>query len=295
MKILIIGGTSLIGWQLVNFCIANKMDAHFTYFTHKISSPLYSYLDITKKESTIKLIKRIEPDIVIHASAFTKVDECETNKDLANSINVTGLFNVLEGCKKTNSMIIFISTSFVFNGKKSLYDENDSTSPINYYGITKFRGEELVKNSTLPYLILRTDQPYFWKTEWQKTNSVIRVLETLRAKNTLREIKDWSNTPTYVPDFVNALFELINKKATGIFHVVGSEFINRYEWALQIADIFELDKTLITPINSSELKLSAKRNNVHLNNEKLYKATGIRMKGIHEGLIEMKKSMIHNS
>ena len=86
----------------------------------------------------------------------------------------------------------------------------------------------------------------------------------------IKYLIDWYNTPTYVPDFIIAAMKLIQNDHEGIFHLVGSDFINRFDWAEKTAKIFNLKKELINPINSSELKLSVERKNIHLNNDKLF-------------------------
>ena len=136
-------------------------------------------------------------------------------------------------------------------------------------------------------MILRTDQPYCWNEKWQRTNSVIRVIDSLKKNQIFNEVIDWYNSPTYVPDFVIATKKLIQKDSEGIFHLVGSDFIDRYNWSLRVADIFHLKKELLKPINSSELKLPEKRNNIKLNNNKLFQETGYRMLGVEEGLKKM--------
>ena len=195
----------------------------------------------------------------------------------------------VEGAKKSKSKIVFVSTSSVFSGNKKENFEEDATDPISNYGITKVVGEEIVRNSNLPYLILRTDQPYCWPEKWQHINSVKRVIETLKSGIILKEIIDWHNTPTYVPDFVRVTTKLIQINETGIFHLVGPDFINRFNWALLTAEIFGLKKEMIQPINSKELNFVAKRSNVKLNNRKIGKRTGILFSGIKEGLIDMEK------
>ena len=289
MKILIIGGSSVIGWKLLNFLNENNIDVEFTYLQHQIRFKRGRKLDISKKDLVIKTILDSNPDVVIHTAALTNVDLCETNTNLADTVNVGGIKNIVEGCKNINSKLIYISTSFVFDGKKSKYTEDDKTSPSTYYGITKSQGENLVKNSGLKYLILRTDQPYCWVEKWQHSNSVLRVLQTLKTGRTMKEVVDWYNTPTYVPDFVYATKQLIDEDQQGIFHLVGSDFINRYDWAIKTAEIFGLNKNLLKKTKSDSLNLPAKRVNVNLSNDKLYRTTGIRMKVVKEGLLDMRK------
>lgn len=290
MKILVIGGSGVIGFEAIRKFSELGHDVFFTYNQNKIFLPNGICVDIRDKNLTLKLIKKIKPDIVVHTTAITNVDLCETDKELAKSVNVTGTSNIIEGCKLVNSKLVYISTSFVFDGIKSKYHEDDPTSPATFYGITKERGEKLVSTSGLQFLILRTDQPYCWKESWQHTNSVSRVLETIKSGKVLNEIVDWYNRPTYVPNFVTLMSELIRNNESGIFHVVGSDFINRYEFSLKVAEIFNLNKDLIKPITSETLHLPAKRVNVNLENDKLTQKTGVEMLGVKEGLIEMLKS-----
>ena len=147
MKILVIGGSGVIGFKLVEYFNKTQKNVEFTYQTNKPKFSKGHCLDITQKKPTIELIAKVNPDIIIHTVALTNVDLCETDKELANLINVKGTENILEGCKITNSKIVYISTSFVFNGEKKEYFEDDITSPATYYGITKLKAEQLVVKS----------------------------------------------------------------------------------------------------------------------------------------------------
>ena len=287
MKIFIVGGSGVIGSYFVKSFAKENSDITYTYYKNKVSYTKGINLDVQDRADTLKTLKKFQPDLIIIANALTGVDFCEANPSLAESINVKGTKNIVDGCKSVNSKLVFISTSAVFNGTKSEYSENDKPNPIGIYGLTKFQGEKIIQESNLPFLILRTDQPYCWKEKWQHTNSVIRVIENLEKNQQFKEVVDWYNTPTYVPDFVNATKELIQKDLEGIFHLVGSDFISRYDWSQKVADIFHLKKNLIKPIDSSELKLPVERNNIKLNNNKLLQNTGYKMAGVEEGLRKM--------
>ena len=287
MKILVIGGSGVIGSYFVKALLKQNHDLLFTYYKNKIPSTNSVYLDVQDRKSTIEIILKNNPELVIICNALTGVDLCEKNPSLADSINVKGTQNIVDGCNEINCKLVFISTSAVFDGTKNEYFENDETNPTGVYGISKLQGELIIKNSNLPYLILRTDQPYSWNEKWHHTNSVIRVIENLEKNQTFNEIIDWYNTPTYVPDFIIAAMKLIQNNHEGIFHLVGSDFINRFNWAEKTAKIFNLKKELIIPINSSVLNLSVERKNINLNNDKLFQKTHHRMIGIDEGLQEM--------
>ena len=287
LKILLTGGSGMIGTKILSKFIERNTEINYTFLKNSTPFENGHHLDISCRKDTLELLNKINPDIVIHSAALANVDLCETNHKLADLINVKGTENIVEGCKIIKSKVVYISTSYVFDGKKDQYYEDDDPSPTIYYGITKYRAEEIVKNSNLDYLILRTDQPYCWVEKWQRINSVIRVIQTLGSSKILKEITDWYNKPTYVPNLVEALIKLLKFKQSGIFHLVGSDFINRYIWALSVAEFFGLNKNLIVPINSKELNLSAKRRKINLNNEKIFRKTSFKMIGIKEGIKKM--------
>ena len=285
--ILIIGGSGFLGYYLHHGLIASGEKIISTYYKNRIEEENFCYLNITNTKSTIKLIQKIQPDIIIYASGITDVDLCEKNKKLARAINVDGIKNVIDGAKNYGSKIIYISTSAVFDGSKRFYLETDKTNPISYYGKTKLDGEKVVINSGLPNMIIRTDQPYGWKKNWHHTNSVLRIMTTLEQGKNFEEISDWYNTPTYVEDFVKATIRLIDKEQTGFFHVVGTDYDNRFNFSKKVCDAFGFKQDKIQKINSKDLKLPAKRVNVKLVSKKIA-SFNITMLSFSKGLEKMK-------
>lgn len=220
---------------------------------------------------------------------MTNVDLCETSHEIANKVNIEGTRNIVDGCKEVNSKIIYISTSNIFDGKKKMFFENDNPNPINYYGFTKLVGEETVVNSGLPFLILRTDQPYSWTENWQRKSFVMWVLEKLKMSEIVKIFVDWYSNPTFLDDFVKITNELIDRNKEGIYHVAGSDFINRYKWALKIAEMFDEDPKKIRPAKSEQSGLPAKRANANISNLKIQREIGIKPVGIKEGLKLMRE------
>jgi len=288
LKILVIGGSGVIGFESLKKLKELDNDVFYTYYQNKIPISNGFLLDIRDKNAVMDLFQKIVPDIVIHTTAITNVDLCETDQKLATDVNITGTSNIVNACKKNKSQLVYISTSFVFDGTKTGYSEEDITNPATFYGYTKDKGEKLVKNSGLSFLILRTDLPYGIKEKWHHTNSVSRVIDTIKSGGILNEITDWYNKPTYVPNFVDIMIDLLIKKETGIFHIVGSDFLNRYNFSMTAANIFQLSQDKIQPINSKKLKLPAKRVNVNLEIKKIQEKTNIRILGIKEGLVNMR-------
>jgi dTDP-4-dehydrorhamnose reductase len=149
-------------------------------------------IDITKKEIFIA-IKKVKPEFVIHCAAFTDVDGCEIQKEKAWEVNVTGTENVAKACQKIGAKMIYVSTDFVFDGKKGMYKETDKTNPINYYGKTKLEGEKRVKEICKNYVIARTSVLYGWH---ERLNFVTWVIEQLKNKNKIRIVTDQYTSPT---------------------------------------------------------------------------------------------------
>ncbi len=293
MRILVTGGTGVIGYKLVKLLVNKGEDVHYTFLANNVGIPeaVAHKLDVKDSGAVIDFIKNIKPDLTFHTIALTKVDLCETNHQLADAINIQGTRNVVDACKQVDSKIVFVSTSAVFDGKKQVYYEQDARNPQYYYAFTKAEGEKIVENSGLGFLILRTDQPYCWVEKWQHDNSVLRVLNKLKAGEVMKDVIDWYSNPTLVDNFVEVAYALIKKNKNGIYHVIGSDFLNRYEMALKVAEVFSLDKNLVQPMKSADLNLPAKRVNVNMNNEKAQKDSGIKLLNFEESLIKMRNQI----
>lgn len=291
MKVLVFGGSGFIGSKFIKNLLKKGNDVYFTYNTNRCAfEGATSYqVDITNKESVVNLIRKIKPDVTINTTAVPSMDLCETDKVLADKVNVGGTKNIVEGCKKVNSKMIFISTSAVFDGSKESNLENHDPKPINYHGLTHFQAEKIIRESGLPHLIFRTDHPYGWIEKWQKENTAVRVINSLEYDEPVSEVADWYNTPTFIDNFIEVSSKLLEKQKEGIYHVVGPDFVNRYIFALKIAELMKKDRNLIKPIKSSELKLPAKRGKVKLNNKKAEIDARMVLVGIEDGIKQMLK------
>jgi len=288
MKFLIFGASGPIGFNLFEYFKKNGHIVKGTYFRNNPNVFDLYQIDISDKEQINKIIKNTEPDFVIDCVALAGVDLAETDNKLAHSITVVGTQNIIQGCKPLKNKIIYVSTSYVYSDDNDISSENSMTEPSTYYGKTKLLAEKNVIDSDLDHIILRTDQPYFWTKSWQRDNSIIRLLKSIKNKQKFNEIVDWNNNPTYIPDISQSLDLLIQKNKTGIYNIVGNDFVNRYHWSVKVAEIFGLDTSLINPIQSSKLKISIKRPNINSTNKKLLLDTGYKMKGIVNGASSMK-------
>ncbi|MBZ0179182.1 MAG: dTDP-4-dehydrorhamnose reductase [Melioribacteraceae bacterium] len=218
----------------------------------------YRELDISVRKDVKKIFNEFYPDVVINAAAYTNVDKCETEKELAWRINVEGVENLMYFSKVIDAHLIHISTDYVFDGKEGPYTEDAPVNPVGYYGRTKLASENLLVASGGDYTIIRTNVLY-GPVKYGRPDFVKWVVTSLREGNEIRIVDDQYNNPTYIDDLVKAIDAAIRKKAVGIYHIGGREVLNRYEFTLRIADFFDLEKSLIKRIKTEDLNQAARR------------------------------------
>lgn len=291
MKILITGGTGLLGNSLMRFA-SQKHNIVGTYLKDLVEFGDYDLreLDITDRKKTIELVKKVVPEIVIHTAAFTNVDACETEKETAYNVNVLGAENVALACKEANSRMIYISTDYVFDGEKGNYVETDRPNPVSHYAETKLLGEQMVKGtlSEEKFAITRINL-YGWNV-LPKNDLVTWMINKNKKKEEITAFTDWINCPFLADNCAEALVEISEKGFSGSYHLVGSEAINRYDFALKVAEIFDLDPKFIKSGTSEQLNLPAKRpKDVSLNIAKAKRDLDTKLLNVGEGLKKMKE------
>lgn len=289
-KVLIIGISGLLGSRAFEVG-KDKYKVYGTFNTHKIKGDNFFELDVTKRKKVFEVIEKIKPDLVIDTHALHNVDYCETHPEEAWLVNVDGTRNVAEACKKIGCKMVFISTDYVFDGEKLKYSEKDKPRPLNYYAKTKLIAERVLDALDVNYIIARTAVLY-GKGGMGKLNFVLWTIQKLRNREKIRIVTDQLNNPTFADNLAEILFALYEKDAKGIFHTVGKDCLSRYEFALKIAEIFDLDSKLIQPITTPELNQIALRpRRVDLNTEKVKRVTGIEPLGVKEGLEILKEQL----
>lgn len=287
MKVLVTGAAGFLGTKVMKLL----KDDFDLIKTDKEGRKGSLKMDITDMDEVISVLNKEKPDVVLHIASVTDVDRCEVERGLAKKINVDGTNNMILACKAINAKIVYVSTDFVFDGKKGDYKEEDKPNPLSYYAETKLEAENLVRKSGLKYLIIRPEVLYGYNGDGSERSFSNWVYTSLKEKKEIKVVDDHFNTPTLVDDIAEAIKILIKKNKEGIYHVAGPERLSRYEMALKIADAFGFDKGLIKPIKTAELKQKAKRpRDSSLNTEKL-KREGIMMHKFKDGLKIMKKQI----
>ena len=286
-KILVIGASSKIGSNLIKILkrkSASKFEILGTYNTNKISG--FEKLDITNQKMSEEIITRKRPDVIILTAALIHPLTCEENKKLAWRTNVEAVRNIVKVCKKIDCKLVFYSSDYVYDGKKSSIKENDKLKPLNYYGKTKVEAEKIV--STLnKYLILRT--------AWVNDVNVIgksftmQVIESLQKNEIFEAAVDQYGHPTYSYNLAEITVEMILNNVNGIYHTTGSTFVNRYELAKNIAKAFCLDPSLIKKIKTKRNSAIKRPLKVNLDLTKLKSVISTKPMTLDEQLNSMRK------
>jgi len=295
LRILVTGGSGLLGSKIAEIAVQKGYNIYSGYNMHKARFGIPVKLDVCSKSALRKIFREIKPEIVIHAAALTNVDKCEEDKTIAWKVNVDGTRNICELANKHGAFMIYVSTDYVFSGEKGLYKETDETHPINYYGTTKLEGENIVKTMLDKWAIARPSVIYGAKPATGKINFALWILEKLKKEEPIKIITDQYVSPTLNTNLANMILEVAERKLIGTYHLAGATPINRYNFAQLLAEKFELDKNLIKPAKSEDMKWKAKRpKNTSLNIEKTTRTLRNKPLKIEEALNKLKEESYSN-
>ena len=257
-SLLIIGGSGLVGTSLTQLA-HNSMKVFFTYNNnpHKTSKAKGFFINLLNNDGSIsKLIKSISPDVVVNTAAYQNVDYCEKEQNMANLLHIKSTEEISSACLETSSKLIHFSSNFVFDGKKGFYNEDDLPNPISHYGKTRLDAEKIVLGRSSRNVVLRTTVIYGWHKNSKFTNF---VLEQLKNNLKVDAFTDQYGNPTLADDLAHCILKIISRDVSGLFHTVGKNCVNRYEFAKNIAEKFGYNTELISPTLSSEKKQVALR------------------------------------
>ncbi|HEX5024774.1 MAG TPA: SDR family oxidoreductase [Agriterribacter sp.] len=265
MKILITGANGLLGQYAVKRLAAA---GHRIIATGRGSCRLlpgdervveYFSMDITGRDEVIKSVSDISPEIIVHAAAMAQPDACELDKEACHATNTLATQYFCEAAERVRAKLIYISTDFVFSGDDGPYRETDATGPVNYYGSSKLTAEQIVQQSKTQWCIIRTVLVYGNILSGTRSNVVTWVKDNLENGKPIKVVSDQLRTPTYVDDLAKSIELAIEKNARGIYHISGREVLTPYEMAIQVADYFGLDKSLMEKVDASVFSQPAQR------------------------------------
>lgn len=245
MKILITGSNGMLGHDLIEVL----KDSHELILTTSKT------LDITDRQKTVEFIKKNDPDIVINSAAYTDVDGCETNLNLAYAVNGEGVRNLALGCSEAGCPLVHVSTDYVFDGTaREPIAEDGEIGPISVYGKSKLMGEKAIEEILDRYFIVRTA----WLYGINGRNFPKTMLELAENHSEITVVYDEVGTPTYTPDLAYGISQLIETDLYGIYHLTNSGSCSWCEFARYIFEIAERDVNVI-PVTASEFSRPAPR------------------------------------
>lgn len=263
-RIILTGSNGLLGQKIVPL-LADRVNVQLLATSLGINRhPLregYSYqeADMSDLEAWKEIFESFKPTEIINTAAITHVDQCEDNKALCDQVNITSVENLVQLCREYNTRLIHISTDFVFDGKNGPYREEDETGPVNYYGQSKLKAEEIIMNGGISYAILRTMLLYGITPAMSRSNIVLWAKKSLEENVSIRVVNDQVRCPTLAEDLAGATVNATMKDVEGIFHISGAEMMPITEIVYRVADFWKLDKSLVTEVSSASLNQKAPR------------------------------------
>jgi len=230
--------------------------------------PPVNKVDITELEVIKELFSQLTPDFVIHTAAYTDVDGCEKNPDRAHRVNALGTRNIALICQEKNIPLVYVSTDFVFDGKKNCpYTELDETHPLNVYGRSKLAGENHIRSLLERYFIVRTS----WLYGRHGKNFVETILKLAKEKEVLTVVGDQVGSPTYTKDLAQEMKKLVSGSSYGICHITNSGSCSWYDFAKEILKLAPIRGVKVKPITSKELNRPACRPQFSVLNSSSYR------------------------
>jgi dTDP-4-dehydrorhamnose reductase len=293
LKILITGGSGLLGSKIAGKAVEKGYKVYSGYKTHEPMFGIPMEIEISDKIFVNKIFESLKPDIVIHTAALTDVDKCEEDNELAWRTNVEGTRNIAEISREYEAFLVYVSTDYVFSGEEGMYREMDETNPINYYGVTKLEGEKNVKTLMDEWCIARPSVIYGSTPATGKVNFALWVLEKLERREPMNIITDQYVSPTLNTNLAEMILEVLERRLTGVYHLAGATPMNRYDFACFLAETFRLDKKLIRQAKFEDMKWKAKRpRKTTLNVEKALQTLNKKPMKIDDALNVLKKEMV---
>lgn len=253
-KIAITGLSGVIG-QILSEEISPKAQIIDLFRKTEYSGPAriqkHIHFDLLDKAKISTILKRVNPDIIVHMAAITHIDRCEKDKKQGKDgivwkTNVEGTREIAQFCGKHKIPLIFLSTECVFDGKQKFFSENSKKNPINWYGTTKNEAEDVILSSGAPVTIIRSVVAYHINDN--KKTIYGKILNELKSKNHVSAVNDQLFTPTHTYDIVKAINYVIDNKLLGIYHVAPKKSLTPYDFALLVADKNKYSRKFVSKI-----------------------------------------------
>ena len=284
-RMLITGVSGLLGNNLAHY-FKNKYKILGLYCSHPVSITgiQTKQCDLSYSNLIKDIIERFSPSIIIHCASLTNVDQCETNPETTNKVNVISTKNIVNIISDKDIKLVYISTDSVYDGIGGNFSENDNVNPLNCYGRSKYEGElEVLRKKES--VILRTNL-FGWNIQEKKSLGEW-ILDELKSGRKIQGFKDACFSTFYTFELARVIDMAIQNQLSGVYNCGSSDSCSKYDFAMKIADCFDLDKELIIPISIDDFPFEAKRGKgLSLNVSKLENAFNYKLPTIDQSIAE---------
>jgi dTDP-4-dehydrorhamnose reductase len=258
LRVLVTGASGLVGARVAYLLNQTGHELYSAYDAHKPTTGNPIHFDLTNLNQIPSVIKEISPNIIIHTAALTNVDLCEEKPEAAMLVNSEATGRIAGAASQIGAYMVYLSTDYVFDGITGSYGEEDRPNPINHYGQSKLLGEQLLRESGARHCIVRTSVVYGWGRE-RTPNFGTWVLSNLRSNQPVSALVDQFVSPTLNSSLAEMLLEVAQRRFDGVLHLAGNRRIDRFNFAVRIAQTFHLNPDLVTPVKKNMMEWKAKR------------------------------------
>ncbi|MDY3773535.1 MAG: dTDP-4-dehydrorhamnose reductase [Eubacterium sp.] len=258
MKVLVTGVKGQLGYDVVRELQSRG---------HEAIGVDIEEMDITDETAVSRLMEETAPEAVIHCSAFTAVDRAEEEQELCYKVNVEGTENIAKMCQKLGCKMLYLSTDYIFSGEgQRPWEPEDTPSPLNAYGQSKYQGEVALRQYVDKYFIVRIS----WVFGINGNNFIKTMLRLGKENGAVKVVDDQIGSPTYTFDLAKLLVDMIETEQYGAYHATNEGICSWYEFAKEIFQEANMKEVTVTPVSSEEFPVKAKRpKNSRMSKEKL--------------------------
>lgn len=283
MNYLILGANGLIGRQFTRLCGEKGIRNTGTRYSREAGGLIpFNQVELDTIEG---LLDQVAPTVLINAIGLSGgVNFCESNPGTGRIYHVEATKIMVDWCRRKNVPFAYISTDYVFDGKNPPYKEDDETNPLNAYGRLKLEGERYIRENLPYHVIARTTNVFGWDPETQTPNFLMHLIATLKEQDTIKVPGFLYGNPTYAGDLAAGIMDLLDRKKYGLYHIVGSQYISRYEWAEKCLEMAGIKGKTLEKIEEPPPNMVPRPLLSHLDTAKFRQVSGIKLHNVEEGL-----------